>query len=75
MTPDEQKEFTALLCNTFRDQIVRAIDAGKIPATWSAIELRWLVEGMVSLSGLGGPDKKSDRYKAFAQVCRERFLV
>jgi len=75
MTADEKKTYVAELTEFIAARICRAIDAGKIPETWNSIELRWLVVGMTDLTGYGRPDKKSDRYKAFAQVCRERFLV
>jgi len=75
MTADEQKEYVAELTEFLASRIGRAIDAGKIPDTWNSIELRWLCVGMAELTGYGRPDKKSDRYKAFAKICRERFLV
>ena len=75
MTADEQKEYVTELTEFLASRISRAIDASKIPNTWNSTELRWLVAGIAELTGDDRPNKRSDRYKAFAQVCRERYLV
>ena len=61
MTPKEQVEFVNQLANAIRDGLSDEISAGKIPAEWNGIELRWLLAERFrrAVYSVGGKKRKA----------------
>ena len=60
MDKQEQITFVTALCNSIADEIIRKVEAGKIPDDWDGIEFRWLVQDYAT-TRFGAREKKRKR--------------